>query len=330
MALTKDLGNMPPNVCNPTYLGEQALKLGQIHKEIKVKVLDEAKIKALKMGALLGVSMGSAQPPKFIIMEYMNAKAQNKSKSKSKNKHHAKALDTQTICLVGKGITFDTGGSSLKSPTNMIGMKYDMCGAASVFGVMKAAAMLKLPLNIVGIIPTCENMPGSRAQRPDDIVQSMSGTFIEVLNTDAEGRLILCDALTYCERYEPKAVIDIATLTGACVVALGKHASGLYSNDDDLLNQLNKAGLDAQDRAWPMPLWDEYHEQLSSNVADICNIGGPEAGSVTAASFLSHFTKKYSWAHLDVAGTACQYSDKNRQATGRPVPLLLQYLLNQL
>jgi leucyl aminopeptidase len=259
----------------------------------------------------LGVAQGSAQPPKLIVLQHSKGKKGQKP-----------------VVLVGKGITFDTGGISLKPGAEMDEMKYDMCGAASVLGTFKAIAEMDLPLNVVGIIPTCENMPDANATRPGDVLTSMSGLTIEVLNTDAEGRLILCDALTYAERFEPSAVVDIATLTGACVIALGHHASGLFSNQDHLAKELLKAGEETLDRAWHMPLWDDYQSQLDSNFADMANIGGRPAGSITAACFLSRFTKKYDWAHLDIAGTASR-SGKEKGATGRPVPLLTQFLKNR-
>jgi len=310
VSLAKDLGNLPPNVCTPTYLAEQAQKMGK-HYDFKVKVLDEDELKKLGMGSFLGVAQGSVEPPKFIIMQHLKGKKEQ-----------------QPIVLVGKGITFDTGGISLKPGSDMDEMKYDMCGAASVFGTFKAIAEMDLALNVVGIIPSCENMPDGRAIKPGDVLTSMSGLTIEVLNTDAEGRLILCDALTYAERFEPSAVIDIATLTGACVIALGHHATGLFSNEDTLAKELLDAGESALDRAWHMPMWDDYQPQLDSNFADIANIGGRAGGSITAACFLSKFTKKYQWAHLDIAGTAWK-SGKEKGGTGRPVPLLTAFLVNR-
>lgn len=310
VAMAKDLGNLPPNICTPAYLGKQAEKLAKDYG-FKVEVLDQAAIEKLNMGSFLGVTRGSEEPPRFIVLQH------NKGKKSQK-----------PVVLVGKGITFDTGGISLKPGADMDEMKYDMCGAASVLGVFKAIGELDLPLNVVGLIPTCENMPSGRATKPGDILTSMSGQTIEVLNTDAEGRLILCDALTYAERFEPAAVIDIATLTGACVIALGHQVSGLFANNDALAAQLFAAGEQSGDRAWQMPLYDEYQSQLDSNFADIANIGGRAAGSVTAACFLSRFAKKYDWAHLDIAGTAWK-SGKDKGGTGRPVPLLVTYLLNQ-
>ncbi len=310
VSLAKDLGNLPPNVCTPTYLAEQAQKMGK-HFDFKVKVLDEGEIKKLGMGSFLGVAQGSVEPPKFIIMQHLKGKKEQKP-----------------VVLVGKGITFDTGGISLKPGAEMDEMKYDMCGAASVLGTFKAIAEMDLALNVVGIIPTCENMPDGRAIKPGDVLTSMSGLTIEVLNTDAEGRLILCDALTYAERFEPSAVIDVATLTGACVIALGHHATGLFSNEDALATELLAAGENALDRAWHMPMWDDYQPQLDSNFADMANIGGRAGGSITAACFLSKFAKKYAWAHLDIAGTAWK-SGKEKGGTGRPVPLLTAFLVNR-
>lgn len=310
VSFTKDLGNLPPNICTPTYLAEQALALGKNYG-LKVEVLERADIEKLGMGSFLGVTQGSEQPPKLIVMQHLKGKK-----------------DDKPVVLVGKGITFDTGGISLKPGAEMDEMKYDMCGAASVLGTFKAIAEMNLPLNVVGIIPTCENMPDGRATRPGDVLTSMSGLTIEVLNTDAEGRLILCDALTYAERFEPSAVIDIATLTGACVIALGHHATGLFSNNDALAKELLNAGEAALDRAWHMPLWEEYQPQLDSNFADMANIGGRAAGSVTAACFLSRFTEKYDWAHLDIAGTAWK-SGKEKGGTGRPVPMLTEFLVSR-
>lgn len=311
VALTKDLGNLPPNICTPSYLGKQAEKLAKDYG-FKVQVLEQADIEKLKMGSFLGVTRGSEEPPRFIVLQHLKGKKQQKP-----------------VVLVGKGITFDTGGISLKPGADMDEMKYDMCGAATVLGVFKAIGELDLPLNVVGLIPTCENMPSGRATKPGDVLTSMSGQTIEVLNTDAEGRLILCDALTYAERFEPTAVVDIATLTGACVIALGHHPSGLFANNDALARKLLDAGEKAQDRAWQLPLWDEYQSQLDSNFADMANIGGRAGGSITAACFLSRFAKKYDWAHLDIAGTAWK-SGKEKGATGRPVPLLVTYLLQQV
>jgi leucyl aminopeptidase len=305
--LAKDLGNLPGNVCTPTYLAETAKKLGKDYK-FKVEVLDKKQIEALKMGSFLSVTRGSDEPPKFIVMEY--------------NGGAAKAAP---VVLVGKGITFDTGGISLKPGDSMDEMKYDMCGAASVLGTMRAVAQLKLKLNVVGIVAACENMPSGSATKPGDIVTSMSGQTIEILNTDAEGRLILADALTYAERFKPAAVIDIATLTGACVVALGHINSGLFSPDDDLADELLAASRAAADPAWRMPVEEEYQDSLKSNFADMANIGGRPGGAITAACFLWRYTKKYRWAHLDVAGTAWK-SGAAKGGTGRPVALLTTFL----
>ena len=311
VALARDLGNLPGNICTPSYLASQANKEGKATKRMSVKVLNQKEMEKLKMGSLLSVAKGSRQPPKLIVMNYQGGNKTDKP-----------------IVLVGKGITFDSGGISIKPSAAMDEMKFDMCGAASVLGTMKTVGELQLPINVIGIIPSCENMPDGSANKPGDVVTSMSGQTIEVLNTDAEGRLILCDALTYSERFKPKAVIDIATLTGACVVALGKHAAGLLGNDDGLIDKINQAGISSDDRAWPMPLWDEYQDQLKSNFADIANIGGRDAGTITAACFLSRFTKQYKWAHLDIAGVAWK-SGAHKGATGRPVPLLTQFLLDQ-
>jgi leucyl aminopeptidase len=310
MKFAKDLGNLAPNFCTPTYLAEQSVDLAKTLK-LKATVLEQKDMEKLGMGALLAVARGSRQPPKLIAVEYWG-----------------RAEKEKPIVLVGKGITFDTGGISLKPAAEMDEMKYDMCGAASVLGTLMAVAKLGLPVNLVGIIPTTENMPGGNATKPGDVITSMSGQTIEVLNTDAEGRLILCDALTYAERYQPETIVDIATLTGACVIALGHVASGLLSNDDDLAEELLSASGRAADPAWRLPLWDEYQEQLKSNFADMANIGGRAGGTITAACFLSRFTKKYRWAHLDIAGTAWK-SGKEKGATGRPVPLLTQFIIRR-
>ena len=309
--LVRDLANRPANVCTPAHLAGQAQHLARGQKNLKCRVLDRAAMQKLGMNALLSVAQGSHEPPKFIVMEYLGGKAGGKP-----------------VVLVGKGVTFDTGGISLKPAQAMDEMKFDMCGAATVLWVMSAALELKLPLNIVGLIPATENMPGGSATKPGDIFTTMSGQTIEILNTDAEGRLILCDALTYSERYNPAAVIDIATLTGACVVALGNHATGLLSNHNPLSRDLLAAGEIAYDRAWQLPLWDEYQKQIDSPFADFANIGGREAGTITAACFLSRFARKFHWAHLDIAGTAWT-TGKHKGATGRPVALLVQYLLDQ-
>ena len=311
MNTAKELGNLPANICTPSYLANQAKALGRKRSKLTVSVLDEKKMRELGMGSLLSVGNGSKQPSKLIVMEYKGA-------AKTKKPH----------LLVGKGITFDTGGISLKPPGKMDEMKYDMCGAASVLGTMTSLTELDLSINVVAIVAAAENMPSGIATKPGDVVTSMSGQTIEVLNTDAEGRLVLCDALTYGAKFKPQSAIDVATLTGACVVALGKHATGLFSNDDDFAEELLQAGKQIGDRAWHMPLWDDYQQQLDSNFADIANVGGPEGGSITAACFLSRFTKEMRWAHLDIAGTAW-VSGANKGATGRPVGLLTQYLINK-
>ncbi len=311
-SLARDLGNLPANICTPTYLADQAREMARQHKSVQTRILDEDEMEKLGMGALLAVSRGSREPAKLIVMEYMAGPSSSKP-----------------IVLVGKGVTFDAGGISLKPAAKMDEMKFDMCGAASVFGAVKMAAELALPINLVGVVPSSENLPDGHANRPGDIVTTMSGQTVEVLNTDAEGRLLLCDALTYVERnYKPAAVVDIATLTGACVVALGHHASGLFSNQASLARELRQAGDNIGDRAWEMPLWEDYQEQLKSEFADFANIGGPAAGSVTAACFLHRFTRKLRWAHLDIAGTAWT-SGSRKASTGRPVPLLCQYVLDQ-
>ena len=310
MDLTRDLGNLPANVCTPTYLGNAAKKLAKDWK-LKVEVLGERQIEALKMGAFLSVTKGSVEPPQFIVLQYQGGSAK-----------------AAPVVLVGKGITFDTGGISLKPGEGMDEMKYDMCGAGSVLGTLRAVAEMGLKLNVVGIIPTCENMPSGNATKPGDVVTSMAGLTVEVLNTDAEGRLILCDALTYAERFKPAAVVDVATLTGACIIALGHHNSGLFSKDDALAGELLDASREAGDPAWRLPLDEEYQELLKSNFADLANIGGRPAGSVTAACFLSRFADQYPWAHLDIAGTAWK-SGAAKGATGRPVPLLSQFLIDR-
>jgi leucyl aminopeptidase len=310
MKLAKDLGNLPGNICTPTYLADQAKTLAKAYK-LKSTILEESDMRKLGMQSLLSVTRGSRQPAKLITLEY-----------------HGGNKKQKPVVLVGKGITFDSGGISLKPGADMDEMKYDMCGAASVLGTMLAIAEIGLKLNVIGVIPSCENMPDGAASKPGDIVKSMSGQTIEILNTDAEGRLILCDALTYSARYVPDTVVDIATLTGACVIALGHVASGLYSNEDKLARELLDAGDYSYDRAWQLPLWDDYQQQLDSNFADMQNIGGRAGGSITAACFLSRFTKDFRWAHLDIAGTAWK-SGKEKGATGRPVPLLTQYLINR-
>jgi len=323
MSLARTLGNMPGNLCTPAYLGETAKKLGRQFKTIKVSVLERKQIEALGMGSFLSVAKGSDESPRFIVMHYKGKTAPSKTATKTT----AKAA-TGPIVLVGKGITFDSGGVSIKPAATMDEMKFDMCGAASVLGTLHAIAQLEIPGEVVGLIPTCENLINGSANKPGDVVTSMSGQTIEILNTDAEGRLILCDALTYAERFKPSMVVDIATLTGACVVALGGVNSGLFSKDDALAEALLKAGKQAGDPAWRMPLDDAYQEQLKSNFADMANIGGPPAGAVTAACFLSRYAKAYRWAHLDIAGTAWK-GGAAKGSTGRPVPLLFQFLLNQ-
>lgn len=309
----RELGNLPGNVCTPTYLAEQAIALAEECDELTTTILEEDEMDKLGMHSLLSVGKGSSEPSKLIVMEYKGA-----------------ADDVKPHVLVGKGITFDTGGISLKPGGKMDEMKFDMCGAASVMGTMEALTELGLDLNVVAIIAAAENMPAGNASKPGDIVTTMSGQTVEILNTDAEGRLVLCDALTYAERFEPETVVDIATLTGACIVALGHHATGLLTNDDELAADLLIASDFASDKAWRLPLWDEYQEQLDSNFADIANIGGPAAGTVTAACFLSRFTKKYRWAHLDIAGVAWNSNGKAKGATGRCVPLLCQHLISQV
>jgi leucyl aminopeptidase len=308
--LMKDLANLPSNICTPTYLADQARELAAEHK-LDVEVLERADMEKIGMHTLLSVAKGSHEPPKFIVLKHSGGKA-----------------DEKPIVLVGKGITFDTGGISLKPAPEMDEMKYDMSGAASVLGTMKAVADMKLPLNVFAVIPTTENMPGGGATKPGDVITSMSGQTVEILNTDAEGRLILCDALTYVERFEPDCVVDVATLTGACVIALGHVVTGLLANHEGLARELLDAGQEAYDRAWQMPLLDDYQEQLQSNFADMANIGGRPAGTITAACFLSRFAKKYNWAHLDIAGTAWK-SGKDKGSTGRPVPLLTHFLMTR-
>lgn len=311
VALAKELGNLPGNLCTPSYLAEQARKLG-VALDIKVEVLERADVEQLGMGAFVAVAKGSHEPCKFIVMDYQSPAASGKP-----------------IVLVGKGITFDSGGISLKPGADMDEMKFDMCGAASVLGTFEAVARMKLPVRLVGLIPATENMPGGGANKPGDVLTSMSGQTIEVLNTDAEGRLILCDALTYAERFDPDCVVDIATLTGACVVALGSHPTGLLANDDALAQEFLARGQESGDRCWQLPLWDDYQDQLKSNFADMANIGGREAGAITAACFLSRFTKKYKWAHLDIAGPAWNSSGDKKGSTGRPVPLLTHFIMGR-
>jgi len=307
-ALARTLGNLPPNICTPSYLAEEAKKLARQYR-LGLQVLERREMEKLGMGALLSVTRGSHQPPKLIVLRYQGA-------AKSK----------KPVVLVGKGITFDTGGISLKPAAEMDEMKYDMAGAASVLGALRALAGMKAPVNAIAVVPACENMPGGGASRPGDVVTTLSGQTVEILNTDAEGRLILCDALTYTERMQPDVVVNVATLTGACVIALGHVATGMFANDQRLADEIRAAGEEAWDRVWQMPLWDDYQEQLRSNFADMANIGGRPAGSVTAACFLSRFTKKLRWAHLDVAGTAWK-SGREKGSTARPVPLLVRFVL---
>ncbi|MCU0970201.1 MAG: leucyl aminopeptidase [Gammaproteobacteria bacterium] len=308
--LAKDLGNLPGNICTPAYLADEARKLATLPK-LEVQVLEQKDMEGLGMGALLSVARGSRQPPKLIVMHYRGGDA-----------------EAAPLVLVGKGLTFDAGGISLKPPADMDQMKFDMCGGASVIGALAACARLGLPLNVVGVVPSSENLPDGNANKPGDIVTSMSGQTIEILNTDAEGRLILCDALTYCERFEPAAVVDVATLTGACVIALGHHPSGLFANDDALAAELLAAGEDTGDRAWRLPLWEDYQEAMDSNFADMANIGGKSAGAVIGACFLARYTRSFKWAHLDIAGTAWN-TGKEKGSTGRPVRLLTQWLVHR-
>ncbi len=309
----KDLGNMPPNICNAAYLASQARQLADAYSQnVTTRVIGEQQMKELGMNAYLAVGAGSQNESLMSVIEYKG----NPDK------------EARPIVLVGKGLTFDSGGISIKSADSMDEMKYDMCGAASVYGVMRMVAELNLPLNVVGVLAGCENMPDGRAMRPGDVLTTMSGQTVEVLNTDAEGRLVLCDTLTYVERFDPEVVIDVATLTGACVIALGHHVSGLLSNHNPLAHELIGASEQSGDRAWRLPMADEYQEQLESNFADMANIGGRPGGAITAACFLARFARKYNWAHLDIAGTAWR-SGKAKGATGRPVPMLSQFLLNR-
>ncbi|WWO96448.1 MAG: leucyl aminopeptidase [Candidatus Dasytiphilus stammeri] len=317
--ITKDLSNLPPNVCNPSYLAKQIQSLAKSYNNINVKFINELEMKKLGMNAYLAVGQASKNESIMSIIEYKGC-----------------ATNSSPIVLVGKGVTFDSGGLSLKPASSMEDMKYDMCGAAAVYGVLQAVASLELPINIIGIIAGCENMPGGQAFRPGDVITTMSGITVEILNTDAEGRLILCDVLTYVEKFKPKVVIDIATLTGACVVALGTHITGLISNNNVLAKDLLSASEQSGDLVWQLPLREEYKNQLISNCADLSNVGGSSAGAITAACFLSKFTQNYSWAHLDIAGTAWKNDNigadssniRGLTATGRPVELLVQYLLN--
>jgi leucyl aminopeptidase len=309
----KDVGNMPPNICTPQYLADQAMLLAESSAKISVDVLGPEELAAHGMNSYLAVGRGSVNGPRMAVIKYNGA-----------------GNDSAPVVLIGKGLTFDSGGISLKPGDGMDEMKYDMCGAASVLGTMHAVVNLNLPVNLVAVLAAAENMPDANAYRPGDILTTMSGQTVEVLNTDAEGRLVLCDALTYVERFDPELVIDVATLTGACVVALGKHASGLLSNHNPLAHEILNASEQSGDRAWRLPLWDDYQEQLESPFADFSNLGGRAAGTITAACFLSRFTRKYNWAHLDIAGTAWRSGGKDKGATGRPVPLLTQFLINRV
>jgi leucyl aminopeptidase len=315
----KNVANMPPNICNPAYLAEQAKTLETDYPKVTTSIVDEKEMEALGMGSYLAVGRGSVNESLMSIMHYNGIDESGLTDEEK----------TNPIVLVGKGLTFDSGGISLKPGEGMDEMKYDMGGAAGVLGAMHALAELDLPIKVIGVLVGCENMPGGNAYRPGDILTTMSGQTVEVLNTDAEGRLVLCDALTYVERFNPELVVDVATLTGACVVALGKHASGLLSSHNPLAHELLNASEQSGDRAWRMPLWDEYQEQLESPFADFTNLGGRAAGTITAACFLSRFTKKYHWAHLDVAGTAWNSGGKDKGSTGRPVSMLTQFLLNR-
>jgi len=311
MKLCKDVANMPPNICNPAYLGEEAKKIAADFDKVKVNLVGEKEMAELGMNSYLAVGRGSVNESVMSVIHYNGAPE-----------------DQAPIVLVGKGLTFDSGGISLKPGEGMDEMKYDMGGAAGVIGTMRTLAQMNLPINVIGVLAGCENMPGSNAYRPGDILTTMSGQTVEVLNTDAEGRLVLCDALTYVESFDPELVIDVATLTGAVIVALGHHATGVLANHNPLAHDILKASEQSGDRAWQLPLWDDYQEQLASPFADFTNLGGKAAGTITAACFLSKFTKKYNWAHLDIAGTAWK-SGANKGATGRPVPMLAQYLLNK-
>ena len=310
-SVQRDLANLPANVCTPLFLAEQARALGKRHASLRVRVLDEAAIRREKMGCLLAVSQGSHQPPRFIVLEHRGGKQKD-----------------APVVLVGKGVTFDSGGISLKDPPGMDEMKFDMSGAAAVIAALTLAAALRLPLRVVGLVAAVENMPGGKAVKPGDIATSASGQTVEILNTDAEGRLILCDALHYARRFNPAAVVDIATLTGACVVALGHHHAGVMGNDSALIQELVEAGVRADDRCWQLPLTEEYAEQLKSNFADFANVGGRDGGAITAAAFLAKFTQGLKWAHLDVAGTAYQ-SGAHKGSTGRPTTLLADFLLQR-
>jgi len=308
MSLAKDLGNLPPNVCTPSHVARTAQKLARQYKNLQTRVLNETEMKRLGMHSLLSVTAGTKEPAKLIVMQYKGKAGQ------------------KPVVLVGKGVTFDSGGISLKPGPGMDEMKFDMCGAASVIGTIAAIAKLKLPINVNVVVPAVENLPSGKATKPGDIVKSMSGKTIEILNTDAEGRLILCDALTYSRRFKPDAIIDVATLTGACVIALGHHRTAVMSNDDGLSGNIVAAGISSDDRGWPMPLGEEWAAQLKSNFADFANVGGRDGGTITAGCFLGKFTDGMKWAHLDIAGTAWK-SGKLKGATGRPVPMLTEFLL---
>jgi len=310
-ALTRDLANLPANVCTPGYLAQRAREMARGYQSVRAQVLEERDLKRLKMGSFLSVTAGTDEPAKLVVL-----------------RHDGGRKNEAPVVLVGKGVTFDSGGISLKQPPGMDEMKFDMTGAASVFGAIKAAAEIGLKLNIVGLVPACENMPSGRATKPGDIVTSMSGQTIEVINTDAEGRLILCDTLTYSRRFKPSVVLDIATLTGACVIALGAHLSAVMSNDDDLAAELEAAGRRAEDRCWHMPMAEEYHDQLKSNFADFANACGRDGGAITAACFLAKFTDGLRWAHLDIAGTA-YLTGSQKGSTGRPVSLLMDFLIHR-
>jgi leucyl aminopeptidase len=307
----RDLANLPGNICTPRYLAEQARALARSHRSLRVRVLDERAIKREKMGCLLAVAQGSSEPPRLVVLEHKGGKA-----------------GAAPVVLVGKGVTFDSGGISIKPSAEMDEMKYDMSGAAAVIAALSLMASLRAPLNVVGIVAAVENMPDGKAIKPGDIVTSASGQSVEILNTDAEGRLILCDALHYARRFKPAAVVDMATLTGACVIALGHHHSGVLGNDEALIRELIEAGVRADDRAWQLPLTEEYTEQLKSNFADFANIGGRDGGTITAAAFLGKFTQGMRWAHLDIAGTAWQ-GGAHKGSTGRPTPLLADFLIRR-
>ena len=309
--VAKDVSNMPPNICNPLYLNQQAAELVNNFESLSLDTVNEAAMQELGMNTYLAVGRGSVNESIMSVIHHKGGKEGD-----------------APIVLVGKGLTFDSGGISIKPSDAMDEMKYDMCGASSVLGVMHTVAELNLPINVIGVIAGCENMPDANAYRPGDILTTMSGQTVEVLNTDAEGRLVLCDALTYVERFEPELVIDIATLTGACVIALGKHATAVLSQHNPLAHEIINASEQSSDKAWRLPLWDEYQEQIESPFADMSNLGGRPAGTITAACFLSRFTRKYNWAHLDIAGTAW-VSGANKGATGRPVPMLSQFLMNK-